>query len=539
MSLKFGKLVFFLCISVAIFGLGLREVVAHDIQDCRTVLRTRLDRILVEAQNDTESALTIRTERVDPLDDLKKYKGGYNITNKHYWSSTIFTGKFGYIIAALWIIAGLIYAVILLAATLCCRKKRRTQNKRFPCTRKYSLWPVIFGILFTILALVASGVALGGSTRFNSRAVTIKNIIIGAANNASGTIYSVTESVKAMQSDPQIYAGLDGSNRLNSTLQRLDEEADNIERKALKTTRKLNTGLKILNVVTIATVSVNLFAILALLVLGPFLRLRRIFHMLIILCWVLTFLFWLYFGLYYFLNKFSGDTCAALDEFQLDPGNSTLSSILPCNDQGSAMTALRDVGAGIYNAVNQVNANISGLQSSLPGVKYICNPFSGPPDYNYQPQNCSSNTIQIANIPQALKMYTCSNETCNGGEFIPASIYSTVSVYTSSIQNILDAYPGMESLVDCQLVKDAFSKILTKECKPLKKYVHMTWAAFATLSTLMAILLLVWTVHARRESRCRSSGGSVKPHSTPDVAENSDAVITEMASKDLEFRREP
>lgn len=36
------------------------------------------------------------TERVDPFDDLKKYKGGFNITNKHYWSvilSLILTSK--------------------------------------------------------------------------------------------------------------------------------------------------------------------------------------------------------------------------------------------------------------------------------------------------------------------------------------------------------------------------------------------------------------------------------------------------------------
>lgn len=26
------------------------------------------------------------TVRVDPLDNLKKYRGGYNISNKHYWS---------------------------------------------------------------------------------------------------------------------------------------------------------------------------------------------------------------------------------------------------------------------------------------------------------------------------------------------------------------------------------------------------------------------------------------------------------------------
>jgi hypothetical protein len=30
------------------------------------------------------------TVRVDPLNNLKKYRGGYNITNKHYWSVTLY-----------------------------------------------------------------------------------------------------------------------------------------------------------------------------------------------------------------------------------------------------------------------------------------------------------------------------------------------------------------------------------------------------------------------------------------------------------------
>ena len=94
----------------------------------------------------------------------------------------------------------------------------------------------------------------------------------------------------------------------------------------------------------------------------------------------------------------------------------------------------------------------------------------------------------------------------------------------------------MQRLVNCQLVKDAFSKILFDECKPLKKYVHMTWAAFATLSTIMVVLLLVWTIEARRESKCHSTDGSVKPHSTP--TETSDVETYEMASKHTEFRVE-
>ena len=41
--------------------------------------------------------------------------------------------------------------------------------------------------------------------------------------------------------------------------------------------------------------------------------------------------------------------------------------------------------------------------------------------------------------------------------------------YASSAQNLLIAYLGMESLVECQSVKDAFSKKLLKHCKLLNK----------------------------------------------------------------------
>ncbi|KAJ0977129.1 hypothetical protein J5N97_012603 [Dioscorea zingiberensis] len=492
-------------------------------------LGSQTERVLVERNNDSESGsrLFAQTERIDPLDGFKKYKGGYNITNKHYWSSAIFTGKYGYIIGALWLIFGIVYAVILLIKAICFTDKRRNRI-RLPRTNRYSFWRILSVFVFTVLAIVAAGVVLGGSSKFHSTAKTVKNIVVRTAEEASGTIYNVTNAVKAMQDDTELYGNLDGSTRLNVTSRRLNDEADNIQRKAIKNMRLVNKGLKILKVVTIVTVTLNMVVVLALL--GE----------LIIVCWLLTFLFWLSFGLYYFLNKFAGDTCTALEEYQQDPQNSTLGSILPC--QLSAKSVLRDTGAGIHDIIDQVNANISTLQSlSLPGVQYVCNPFSGPPDYTYQPANCSSNTIQIGDIPQVLKRYTCSN---NGsgycvGEFISQTDYNRALVYTSSIQNILNTFPGIERLVDCRLVKDAFSEVLVNHCKPLKKYVHMTWAALATLSTVMVILIVAWLFEAcygdRGQKHC--SNNSVEHHSTS--TEISEDDTTELDSRQIETKLVP
>ena len=34
------------------------------------------------------------TIRVDPLDNFKKYRGGFNVTNKHYWSVNLSPSSF-------------------------------------------------------------------------------------------------------------------------------------------------------------------------------------------------------------------------------------------------------------------------------------------------------------------------------------------------------------------------------------------------------------------------------------------------------------
>ncbi|RRT75806.1 hypothetical protein B296_00013973 [Ensete ventricosum] len=328
------------------------------------------------------------------------------------------------------------------------------------------------------------------------------------SEEAAQTIYNVTGAVEAMGTITEFYGGFKGSNYLNSTSQKLIKKAANIQRKAETSMLSLNKGIKILEAVTITSIVLNIVAVLAVLALRQP-RLYKIFYLFIILCWLFTFLFWIYFGLYFFLYKFSGDSCVALAEYTLHPRNSNLSSIMPCSDQLSANAMLRDIRAGIHNTIDQVNKKISAAKSlPIPDLEFVCNPFSETPDYSYEPKNCSSNTIKIGDIPQK---YTCmANDrgVCRGGELISASDFMKVQVYTSSMQNILDGYPGIERLANCQLVKDA-SKILLKECKPLRNYAYSTWAASVVLSIFMVFFVLMLIVEARQQHKRLTSHCSV------------------------------
>lgn len=116
---------------------------------------------------------------------------------------------------------------------------------------------------------------------------------------------------------------------------------------------------------------------------------------------------------------------------------------------------------------------------------------------------------------KVLKLLTCSdanNGTCESGQFLSHTNYKTVEAYSSSIQNLLNAYPSMESLVECESVKDAFSEILLKHCKPLKRYVKMVWVSMLILSIIMLFLILIWITKAQHYHKHGFSDAFVKPH---------------------------
>lgn len=81
----------------------------------------------------------------------------------------------------------------------------------------------------------------------------------------------------------------------------------------------------------------------------------------------------------------------------------------------------------------------------------------------------------------------------------------------------MNAFPGMESLVDCQMVKDAIDEILFKQCKPVKKYIHMVWAAMTALSTLMVVLIITGTTEAYHSRNNQFCDDSVKPQSATPI----------------------
>ena len=50
--------------------------------------------------------------RYNPLDDFKRYRGGYSVDNDDYWASLAFLGIWGYAIAAIILVVGTIWVIV-------------------------------------------------------------------------------------------------------------------------------------------------------------------------------------------------------------------------------------------------------------------------------------------------------------------------------------------------------------------------------------------------------------------------------------------
>lgn len=60
------------------------------------------------------------------------------------------------------------------------------------------------------------------------------------------------------------------------------------------------------------------------------------------------------------LLRFAGDTCVALDEFRRDTGNSSLgTTLIPCDRQRAAKSAMRESRARIHDFINKVSGPLS------------------------------------------------------------------------------------------------------------------------------------------------------------------------------------
>ncbi|XP_004517256.1 uncharacterized protein [Cicer arietinum] len=379
-----------------------------------------------------------------------------------------------------------------------------------PCLDHYYLHILFLLLLLTSLAIVASSFVLATSQRTLRRTEKLKDTVVGIGEEAVGAIGRVMRTTKQIQYlllpyNPQICMSL------NSTTQDLRTNSRVIRRFIDRSEQSFDKATHTSHTAHIVVLTVNLVTLTAALVL-MLLYWRPGFIILILCLWILTSVCWFLTGFDYFLHTFADDACSAFEEFVRSPQNSSLGSMLPCINDSFSGKLIAEIGSTIHSFIVELNSNVSVMyrllgigegNGELIGLRKICDPFSGAPNYTYVSQNCPHDAIRIGDLPKALVRFTCRGEDTieecrKNGKFLPFASYNMAHAYSRSIQDMLDIYPDLQRLTKCTIVKNKAEEIVLHQCKPIRISTKLLWASIMSLSIIMVVLVITWVAEALR-----------------------------------------
>ncbi|KAJ4816407.1 envelope glycoprotein B [Rhynchospora pubera] len=450
-----------------------------------------------------------RTYRRDPLDGYKKYNGGWNISNNHYWASVGFTAAPLFAIALAWFVGfGLALAVI--GICYCCFPKRSYSYSR----TAYAL-SLILLILFTLAAIVGCVVLYTGQGKFYRSTTTTVEYVVGQANYTVENLRNFSDSLAAAKrvDVDQFFLPSDVMNQIDTAQVKLNSSASNLESRTLDNSRKIKKALNSVRLALVIVAAVMLFLAFVGFCFSIY-GWQFIVSLLVVVGWILVTGTFILCGIFLLLHNVVADTCVSMDDWAMHPHMHTaLDDILPCVDAATANDSFykgREVTSQLVNLVNQVISNVSNqniapnptplyFNQSGPLMPLLCNPYNG----DLSNHSCSAGEVDLYNATQVWKGYECETKVVSGREIcstagrVTPRIYNQMAAAVNVSQGLYQYGPFLNQLEDCTFVRDTFTSIDSNNCPGLEKYSRWVYIGLVMVSAAVMLSLVFWVVYAR------------------------------------------
>ncbi|OAY47216.1 uncharacterized protein LOC110617441 [Manihot esculenta] len=449
-----------------------------------------------------------RTNRPNILHGFKRYRGGWDITSRHYWASVGFTGAAGFILAILWFFS----FGLALALRYCCRWRINIKGKGSDRSQRICL---IMLIVFTCAAAVGCILLSVGQDEFHGEALHTLKYVVNQSDFTVETLRNVTEYLSLAKTINVAHVFLPSNvmDDIDKLTIDLTTAANTLQEKTSENSGKIVKVFKAVRSALITVAAVML--ILALL--GFFLSIlghRHAIHIFVVSGWLLVAITFTLCGVFIILNNAISDTCMAMEEWVDHPhAVNALSSILPCVDQSTTNKTLIQSKEVINDMVNVVNtyiytfANANPSQAEFnyynqsgPSMPPLCYPF----DSQLQDRQCGSQEVSLSNASAVWENYIC--------KVSPFGLCTTVGrvtpeVYAQLVAAVSESYaleyyaPVLLSLQDCKFVRDTFEEITSNYCPPLEDYLKIVNAGLGLISVGVLLCLLLWVLYANHPQR--------------------------------------
>ncbi|KAI9393622.1 hypothetical protein POPTR_006G258700v4 [Populus trichocarpa] len=447
-----------------------------------------------------------RTYRKDPLNDFKRYTGGWNISDRHYWASVGFTAAPLFAIAAIWF---LVFGLCLLCGCLChfCCKRQSYGYSR----TAYAI-SLVFLILFSICAIVGCVVLYAAQERFHKSTTETLEYVVNQADTTVNKLKIVSDfiaSAKLIGVD-QVFLPSNVQTDIDQIGIRINSSANVLADKTVDNSDDIRDLLDSVRMALITAAAIMLLLTFLGFLFSIF-GMQFLVYILVIVGWIIVAGTFIFCGTFLLLHNVAGDTCAAMDHWVHSPtAHTALDDILPCVDKATTQDTLlksKEITTQLVEVVNQVITNVSNLNfspnfkpvyinQSGPLVPILCNPFYA----NLTIRPCSAGEVDLTNATQVWSSYVCQvspTGICTTTGRLTPTFYSQMSAAVNVSYGLNNYAPFLVDLGDCTFAKETFEDICRDHCPSLRRYSRWIYIGLVMVSTAVMLSLIFWVIYGR------------------------------------------
>ncbi|KAK7304095.1 hypothetical protein RJT34_15138 [Clitoria ternatea] len=447
-----------------------------------------------------------RTTRKDPLDNFNRYTGGWNISNRHYIASVIFTAVPFFVVAAVWfVVFGLSLSIICLCYCCCPREP-------YGYSRLAYALSLILLILFTIAAIVGCVLLYTAQGKFHGSTTHTLEYVVSQADFTAENLRNVSDYLDAAKKIgvEAVFLPSDVQKDIDDVKTKINSSATTLSSKTKDNSKKIQQGIDGMRLALVILAAVMLFIAFVGFLFSIF-GLQGLVYFLIVVGWILVAGTFILCGVFLFLHNVVGDTCVAMDQWVRNPtAHTALDEILPCVDNATAQeTFLRtkDVTHQLVELVDKIvnsvtNANVPPFAGPIyynqsgPLMPVLCNPFKA--DLTSRP--CAAGEVALDNATEVWKNYTCevsSSGICKTPGRMTPTIYGQMEAAVNISYGLYHYGPFLTDLQDCTFVRKTFTDISNNYCPGLQRNSQLIYVGLLLVSAAVMLSLIFWVIYAR------------------------------------------
>lgn len=471
-----------------------------------------------------------QTRRKDPLNGLRYYTGGWNISDRHYLASVGFSAAPVFVAAAVWFV---VFAVAAFIA--CCCRCCRGGNGDYSYSRVAFVVSLVLLLLFTAAAIIGCAVLYDGQGKFHGSTTATLDYVVSQSDDAVASLRNFTgflETAKAAGVD-RISLSPDLKGKIDEVVAKVNASSDELAARTSSNSHKIRTALETIRKILIVAAAVML--VLAFLGLVFSLSgLQSLVYILVYLGWILVTATFILCGTFLLLHNVVGDTCVAMDEWVLHPQDHTaLDDILPCVNAAATSEALRrskEVNYQLVAVLNGVISNVSNANvppqvgppiyynQSGPPVPLLCNPYH----LDLTDRSCATGEVAAGKAQQVWQGFVCRAVGAPGSEVCATAGRLTPAMYSQMLVAVnasvgLDHYgPVLADLANCTFVRRAFQSVTENHCPGLTRYSGRVYQALLAVSVAVMAAVVASVAYSReRRRRSETRRFQVSPYRFP------------------------